>query len=53
MESVRGPTVGPPDRRQVWEAASQYPFHCRTYTHPKLSPAGWDQGDNSGGWQTN
>ena len=24
MESVRDPAMGPPDRRQVWEAPSQY-----------------------------
>ena len=29
MESVRDPNVDPTNRRQVWEATSQYLLHCR------------------------
>ena len=41
MESVRHPNVDPTDRRQVWEAPSQYLFHCRpdpqAYELPTIS----------------
>ena len=56
MESVGDPNVDPPDRHQIWEALSQYPFHCQTFNPPKLSPAvegGGRQGDTSSGWETN
>ena len=44
MESVGDPHVDPPDRCQIWEALSQYPFHCRTFHPAKFSPPGGDQG---------
>ena len=40
MESVRDPNVDPsPDHCKIWEALSQYLFHCQTFHPPKLSPA--------------
>ena len=38
MESVRDPAMGPADRRQVWEAPSQYPFQIRTFNRSKSGP---------------
>ena len=40
MESVSDLNVDPPDRRQVWEAQSQYPFHCRTFNPPSFPQPG-------------
>ena len=48
-KSARDPNVDPTDRQQIWEA----PVPLPTFNPPKLSPAGGDQGDTSGGWQTN